>query len=296
MRHRWRRETSKLIPTLCWTIIFVMMGCGVENSQDLDGAGGTSNGMDSRGGDDVVTAPPDTIHDPHWDPPGALDQVIAPVSNATTCTPGAQCPPGYCVDGFCCDMKCDNKCMACSAAKKGSGADGVCGSIAYDTDPDGECPQGRCDGKNQCKYYNGYTCTSAAQCLSGYCVDGYCCGNICMNACQACSAAKKGGGTNGVCGNIAAGTNPDGECASGGSCNGSGACTTSITKLANGAACSSAAQCNSGYCADGVCCDGWCLGTCQACTAAKKGSGADGTWGRFANGKAPGRESLGGAF
>lgn len=202
------------------------------------------------------------------------------IANGDTCTANSECMSGVCADGVCCDTVCDGVCMACSGAKKGSGADGVCGSIAYDTDPDEECWGGACDGKNVCKEYNGVSCTFAAQCLSKYCVDGYCCGNICMGECQACSAAKKGYGDDGVCENISANTNPDNECTPG-ECNGSGACDQPQSKSANGAACLSAAQCLSDYCADGVCCDSWCLGTCQACTAAKKGQGDDGVCGNI---------------
>jgi hypothetical protein len=191
------------------TVLVLMAGCGAENPADY-GGGGLSEGMGGKGAGDI--APRDTIHDVRWDLQGDAAQVVAPISNATACTSGAQCPTGNCVDGFCCDNKCDNKCMACSAAKKGSGVDGICGSIKYDTDPDNDCPYGGCDGKNMCKNYNGFSCTSSAQCLSNYCVDGFCCGNICMGACQACSTAKKGGGSNGVCGSIAVNTDPDNEC------------------------------------------------------------------------------------
>jgi hypothetical protein len=39
------------------------------------------------------------------------------------------CSSGSCVEGLCCDTTCDGACMACSAAKKGSGNDGVCGPV-----------------------------------------------------------------------------------------------------------------------------------------------------------------------
>ena len=79
----------------------------------------------------------------------------------------------------------------------------------------------------------GATCTAGSQCTSGNCIDGYCCDTACAGLCQACSAAKKGAGVNGVCGNVAGNSDPDAECAdqgpnscgTNGSCNGSGACT-----------------------------------------------------------------------
>lgn len=52
--------------------------------------------------------------------------------------------------------------------------------------------------------------------------------------------------------------------------------------LSNGAGCTDARECTSGFCTDGVCCDGACGGAdadCQACTAAKKGGGLDGVCG-----------------
>ena len=41
----------------------------------------------------------------------------------------------------------------------------------------------------------------------------------------------------------------------------------------NGAACTSATECGSGFCVDGVCCDGACQGVCQACVSGKTGQG-----------------------
>ncbi|MBK9263491.1 MAG: hypothetical protein IPM54_27255 [Polyangiaceae bacterium] len=278
------RENARVAPGLWFMVaLFVALSTSGCSSESLGGGGGNGG----AGGE--WTGSLETRDD------GEREAfLLPPPSNAQTCTANNQCSTGYCVDGFCCDSKCDNKCMACSAAKKGSGSDGVCGSIKYDTDPDNDCPNGACDGKNMCKNYNGAACTSAAQCLSNYCVDGYCCNNICMGACQACSAAKKGSGNNGACGAIAVNTDPDNECA-GGECNGTSGCTTPQTPAANGTPCTSAAQCASGYCADGVCCDSWCLGSCQACSAAKKGSGVNGVCGPIANDTDPDEECWGGS-
>jgi len=266
----------------------VLVSCSSVGPDGLEGSGGAEHGNGGSAGTGEVIS--DRTED------GFEPSLVLPApSSAQACTSDGQCASGFCTDGICCDMRCDNVCMACTSAKKGGGLDGVCGSVKYDTDPDGECPTGRCDGKNVCKKYNGFACTSSAQCLSNYCVDGTCCGNICMNSCQACSAAKKGGGSDGVCGNIATNTDPDNEC-NPGECNGSGACNASPQATsANGAPCTSAAQCASGYCADGVCCDSWCLGSCQACTATKKGSGTDGTCGNIKYDTDPDDECWGGS-
>lgn len=354
------------------------------------------------------------------------------------CCGGQICGAGtpFCVDGVCCSTACAGACQACSAAKKGSGADGVCGNVAAGTDPGNDCTpvanscatDGFCNGAGACRpassstpcaattcaggtvtgslcngsgtciasssscspylcanatacgttcngdaecVANGFcrlsdhtcqpdqdkgaACTGNQQCVSGNCVDGVCCDSPCAGTCQACSAAKKGAGTNGACGNVAAASDPDGECADdgaascgrNGSCDGSGACAkyapgtscgsttcaageqkghscdgfgvckdSNVTQCApytcsgntcaasctsdanciasaycrssdktcqpdqgNGKSCTSTSQCASGNCVDGFCCDSACDGTCDACSAAKKGTGTDGTCG-----------------
>jgi hypothetical protein len=79
---------------------------------------------------------------------------------------------------------------------------------------------------------NGAACAEDAGCQSGVCADGVCCEGPCLGTCQACSAAKKGAGVDGVCGPIAGATDPDDECAAAapstcqqsGLCDGNGAC------------------------------------------------------------------------
>lgn len=78
---------------------------------------------------------------------------------------------------------------------------------------------------------NGTSCSYDGECESKHCVDGKCCNSACAGTCKACSASKKGQGSDGVCGNIAAdlpedsgacdGPNP---CTQLGTCNGSGGC------------------------------------------------------------------------
>ncbi|MFI5300457.1 MAG: hypothetical protein ACHREM_20410 [Polyangiales bacterium] len=51
----------------------------------------------------------------------------------------------------------------------------------------------------------------------------------------------------------------------------------------NGDACSTVADCISGFCTEGVCCDSAC-GECLSCLASRKGAGADGTCGNVAAG------------
>ncbi|MCA9644075.1 MAG: FG-GAP repeat protein, partial [Myxococcales bacterium] len=56
------------------------------------------------------------------------------------------------------------------------------------------------------------TCFDGIECTTGNCVDGVCCDLPCAGTCEACSAAKKGYGEDGVCEPIQAGLDPDEEC------------------------------------------------------------------------------------
>src|SRR5262245_51374243 len=49
------------------------------------------------------------------------------------------------------------------------------------------------------------SCSTSAECDGGPCVDGFCCDTACTDPCEACSAAAKGGGLDGVCGQAAPG-------------------------------------------------------------------------------------------
>jgi hypothetical protein len=194
------------------------------------------------------------------------------------CTLDTQCVSGHCVDGVCCDTTCTGNCQACSNVLKGSGLDGLCGFIQTSTDPENECSPGVCDGAGVCKGQIGDTCMMPGQCLSGYCADGVCCDGACTGTCVACTNALKGGGTNGVCGNVKALTDPQNECAN-------GVCSAGACIGDPGATCSQNSQCLSGFCADGVCCNAACDGECQSCkvpgsvgTCTNTPAGWDDTW------------------
>jgi len=109
------------------------------------------------------------------------------------------------------------------------------------------------------KLGNGEGCTvaTASICASGFCVEGVCCEKAsCSGACQSCSVA----GHEGTCVRAVAGTEVPGSCSNGQACDGTGKC-----KSKNGATCSSASGCASGFCADGVCCESACDDLCVSC-------------------------------
>ena len=295
------------------------------------------------------------------------------VSSGGPCSTTAQCSTGFCADGVCCATACRGACQACSAAKKASGPDGECGPVPSGFDPDNDCQpgyacvsgacatsctnNGSCEASHYCHAAtstcrpdesNGTGCSSPTQCQSGFCVDGVCCDSSCSGVCAACTAAKKRAGQDGVCGTVAADTDPDNDCAAStvlcgadGLCDGNGVCrsyakpgtpcgavqcqgtlvtgetcdgvgvctpngpsqecvpflcqngrcTTSCTndtecaasgfcnagscasKLTTGGACNRREQCQSGLCVDQRCCNTECSSQCEACDVA----GTEGT-------------------
>ena len=171
--------------------------------------------------------------------------------DGASCAGGAECFSGLCSDGVCCDTACGGECEACTASATG-GTDGVCAPISVGTDPDDECGLGAeasCDGAGTCRLALGQPCGADIDCATGHCVDGVCCDTACDGACQTCTAAGKGAGSDGACGPVAADTDPDDECAADlaagvcadGSCDGAGQCRATLPP---GTPCGAAASCN----------------------------------------------------
>jgi hypothetical protein len=144
---------------------------------------------------------------------------------------------------------------------------------------------------------NGAPCNVSTTCASGHCVDGVCCESACSGTCEACARASTGQ-ADGTCAPVLAGKDPHRDCADDGSpacgkngtCDGASACASYTGAPCTPNPCTEDADCTSGHCADGICCDTACSGTCEACTAAKKGSGVDGTCGPVADGTDPDAE------
>jgi hypothetical protein len=240
------------------------------------------------------------------------------LADGVTCAVDFQCLNGNCpaADGICCNAPCGGTCEACLATKTG-GADGVCGQVTVGTDPDTECAPDVCNGAGSCRCTDGslngaesaidcgggvcnpcapgQTCNAGTDCTSGNCPtdDGVCCNLPCDDTCEACLAAKTGG-TDGTCGPITAGTDPDPDCGAD-VCNGFGLCRCTDGLLngaetdtdcgggvcvtcANGQTCLSGTDCTNGNCPadDLVCCDDSCTSLCESCLGSSTGN-TDGT-------------------
>jgi Galactose oxidase, central domain len=217
---------------------------------------------------------------------------VLPAKAATHCATGVECETGFCVDGVCCDSSCKLPCEACSAALKGSGADGVCGPIAQGTDPKDQCPlapavtcgtTGECDGVGSCALYAANTVCFPASCSGPVLSPAFVCdgGGTCQasNPVSCSPGLCLGQGASAAC---ASACSVATDCAPGSFCK-NGTC---VAPQAPGAPCSAPSECLSGACVDGVCCNSSCDQVCSACTSDKTGA-ADGICAPIADGTDP---------
>ncbi|WP_437661606.1 FG-GAP repeat protein [Sorangium sp. So ce1182] len=171
------------------------------------------------------------------------------------CDGPADCALGFCVDGVCCDSPCDAPCMACAAALKSGGSDGVCGPARAGGDPHDDCaPQtpllcgatGACDGEGACAQRPLGTPCGAASCSGPDLVPAPACDGrgACVSVVpMACGAYRcTGGACPSLCGF-------DGECVATAYC-AAGACRSKKPLAAD---CALPKECLSGACLAGTC-------------------------------------------
>ncbi len=111
-------------------------------------------------------------------------------SNGKTCNVGSDCASGNCVDGVCCDTACNGTCVACTAAKKGTGQNGTCGAIKLGADPDNECTATHtyCNGAGACLVCGTNDAAGDSKCPKNY----YCTGAACVADLTTGSACARG--------------------------------------------------------------------------------------------------------
>lgn len=196
----------------------------------------------------------------------AGDVPTTTLANGLICTIDAQCASGHCVDGVCCDGKCDGQCESC----REQGTVGTCEAIkgaplAPRTACGGSGPcKGQCDGSNRasCSYPDATLVCSAASCASGKVTTASVC-----NAAGTCTTPATSSCASNLCLSDGtakcSGSCTDTSCGTGYYCDATGAC---IATADNGKICSSKAQCTSGNCVDGICCNTQCDGQCESCS------------------------------
>jgi hypothetical protein len=242
-------------------------------------------------GDDPIVAPkPDaSLDDATISADGAAGK-----TNGAACAADHDCASGVCVDGVCCNAKCDGVCETCSLP----GALGQCTAIADGEDPDNECPttplpDAAAPDANAPNDAGDDASDAAAPDAGeltlpdgGLTLDDAKCAGKC-NGKRACTYPSSAT----TCGTTFCNTTADqgrAECDGAGHCllgleacqayacpEGASGCKTTCTsesdclpthycdgtckpKLGNGTACQSVTQCQSGYCAGNVCCSDAC--------------------------------------
>jgi hypothetical protein len=230
-----------------------------------DGPGTVVPGQDGPVADGPAIVNPDTG--------SAVDAPIkipdAPPASKTkgvACGAAGECESNLCIDGVCCEGKCDGMCMACNVP----GKLGTCAPIPLNDPSNGDCPDdgvstcgrnGKCNGQGGCMMYPSGVACSAETCPAGtsshtrsglcdgqgHCAPGQpqdCTPFLCNPANRTCNPTCTG----------------DAECVAPNQCiNGS------CGKKSNGLPCSAAGDCQSNVCAQGVCCAGPCTDLCKSC-------------------------------
>ncbi|MBI4701615.1 MAG: hypothetical protein HY744_10740 [Deltaproteobacteria bacterium] len=160
-----------------------------------------------------------------------------------SCVAPQECLSSFCAQGTCCNAGCGGPCESCalngSEGKclilplgeagspscspyvcdgKSENCPSGCGDVTLCV-PGFECTGGKCVGKKP----NGEGCAGPDECQSGFCADAVCCDKACDKSCEACAAAKSGG-SDGACGFVPQGKDPDGECPQQQICDGKGGC------------------------------------------------------------------------
>jgi MYXO-CTERM domain-containing protein len=243
-------------------------------------------------------------------------QCVPDKTQGQSCSSNSACQGNAnCVDGVCCDSACSGTCRSCLKNRTGLAADGVCGNILDDTDPENECAKdvgyplsckapGTCDGEGACRVYAKANIVADADSCSGITLTKTSCdgaGNqktpqiSCYPyKCNAAGTACRVGCT------VKSDCDDSSFCANG-SC---------VGQKLNGSECRSNDECKSQHCANigkepkapdtgaggdgaggaagepvdtsdapGVCCDSDCGNPCEACKKSIKGEGTDGTCG-----------------
>jgi hypothetical protein len=149
-----------------------------------------------------------------------------------------------CADKYACHVVCNGDCanahvqcgtgscaLVCGSGQKCSGTALSCGvNHCQATCGTGAQPTVTCGSSCACTTCalldDGQPCSAPNQCSSSYCpvADGVCCNASCTTKCLACLGSKTGG-SDGVCGFIPAGQDPDAECQGAKVCDGAGHCT-----------------------------------------------------------------------
>jgi hypothetical protein len=193
-----------------------------------------------------------------------LPDAPALLDNGSVCKVGPECASGLCVEGVCCDGKCDGQCESC----KESGSVGTCKAVKGAPLAGKTACSGTGTCKGQCDGTNGKVCTypgSSATCTAASCKEGKATAASVCDGLGACTTPAANACPSNLCssdGSKCQDNCTSGNCGTEMYCSSTGVC---LTKKKAGEKCDTKDECASTFCADGVCCSATCSGQCQAC-------------------------------
>jgi hypothetical protein len=187
-------------------------------------------------------------------------------TKGVACGLSGECESGLCIDGVCCESKCDGMCMACNVP----GKMGTCSLVPLNDPSGGDCPDegvatcgrnGKCNGQGGCMTYPSGVACSAETCPLGTSIhtraglcDGQ--GRCAQGQVQDCAPF--------LCNPTSKTCNP--TCTTYADCVSPNQCTNgSCGQKGNGLPCTAPGDCLSNVCAQGVCCAGPCTDLCKSC-------------------------------
>lgn len=178
------------------------------------------------------------------------------LSNGVSCKADTQCTSGNCVDGVCCDGRCEGNCESCTTGKCSAST-----APRKPCDGTGTCG-GYCDKANTktCTYPNSSITCSAQKCEAGQRTSKAVCDG--KGGCPTPSTSKCDTNQCNADKTDCSGSCTATSCGTGTYCAG----TTCAPVKNQGDACGSDIECSTKKCVDGYCCESACSGNCQSCS------------------------------
>jgi hypothetical protein len=140
---------------------------------------GPEPGADGGAAPEVEPPPPPAPPTPEPPPPAPEPPPTPPETSpklalGAACQGHGMCESDACIDGVCCDSRCEGACLACRGMHTNRD-DGVCAPVAAGRDPHSDCPgqaaatcgnAGACDGAGACRRHPGGTSCAPATCAA----------------------------------------------------------------------------------------------------------------------------------
>jgi hypothetical protein len=190
--------------------------------------------------------------------------------NGKACAAGKECTSTNCVDGMCCNSKCDGTCNSCKKDHTNV-ADGTCASVVTGKDPYNSCQDetainacgntGNCDGTGACQKVDKSKTCGTASCNSATFTPASMCDGL--GVCKPGSKTDCGQYQCSITTGCLTTCQTDADCSTSTYCDSTKVCSP---KKKPGEACvgTDGTKCTTSNCVDGVCCT---TNTCQSCYA-----------------------------